>query len=174
MESARYARKRRRVHKSCEAYSLTTFFVCTRWTHDDYRLRDGSETQANRFKVTKGGSMDTELYYLRSANRAGALPLDRSWYIGFRVVMTTEPLLSMTASTVERVQPKEEGRKEEEGQLSETGFARPLRYVNTMSLVRPPYSVRGERSRVVALSITPLLFFSFLLCLFISPFSFVC
>lgn len=39
------------------------------------------------FKVTRGGSHSTDLYYLRSANRLGTLPEDETWYIGFRVVM---------------------------------------------------------------------------------------
>jgi len=43
------------------------------------------------FRVTRGGSHSTELYYLRSANRAGALPDDRSWLIGFRVVQGAIP-----------------------------------------------------------------------------------
>jgi len=37
------------------------------------------------FRVARGGSHSTQLYYLRTANRAGALPDDRNWYIGFRV-----------------------------------------------------------------------------------------
>ncbi|MBM3238432.1 glycoside hydrolase [Candidatus Poribacteria bacterium] len=48
------------------------------------------------FKVTRGGSHGTEIYYLRSANRMGTLPEDSSWMIGFRVVLgelpKTEPL----------------------------------------------------------------------------------
>jgi len=48
------------------------------------------------FKVTRGGSHSTELQYLRSANRLGALPEDKSWLIGFRVVIgelpKTEPV----------------------------------------------------------------------------------
>jgi hypothetical protein len=48
------------------------------------------------FRATRGGSHSTKLEYLRSANRAGALPEDRSWLIGFRVVLgelpTTKPL----------------------------------------------------------------------------------
>src|SRR5262249_42447235 len=31
------------------------------------------------FRVTRGGSHSTLLYYLRSANRSGALPEDRHW-----------------------------------------------------------------------------------------------
>ncbi len=39
------------------------------------------------FRVTRGGSHNTEPIYLRSANRSGTLPTDRSWMIGFRVVL---------------------------------------------------------------------------------------
>lgn len=41
---------------------------------------------AGDFRVTRGGSHSTTLEYLRSANRSGTLPQDRSWLIGFRVV----------------------------------------------------------------------------------------
>jgi len=43
------------------------------------------------FRVTRGGSHSTELYYLRSANRMGTLPEDKNWYIGFRVVLGEFP-----------------------------------------------------------------------------------
>ena len=43
------------------------------------------------FRVTRGGSHSTEVYYLRSACRMGALPEDCSWLIGFRVVMGEMP-----------------------------------------------------------------------------------
>jgi len=43
------------------------------------------------FRVTRGGSHSTEIYYLRSANRMAALPDDRSWLIGFRVVIGDMP-----------------------------------------------------------------------------------
>ena len=48
------------------------------------------------FKVTRGGSHSRRPYYLRSANRQAAIPEDRSWLIGFRIVLgpapTTRPL----------------------------------------------------------------------------------
>ncbi len=51
---------------------------------------------SGNFKVTRGGSHSTELYYLRSANRMATLPENRNWLIGFRVVLgampETEPL----------------------------------------------------------------------------------
>jgi len=43
------------------------------------------------FRVTRGGSHSTELFYLRSANRSGTLPGDASWLIGFRVVLGERP-----------------------------------------------------------------------------------
>ena len=43
------------------------------------------------FRVTRGGSHSTELYYLRSANRSGALPEAQSWMIGFRVALGPQP-----------------------------------------------------------------------------------
>ncbi|MHC4863245.1 MAG: formylglycine-generating enzyme family protein [Planctomycetota bacterium] len=46
---------------------------------------------AGDFKVTRGGSHSTQLYYLRSANRLGTVPEERSWLIGFRVVLGQMP-----------------------------------------------------------------------------------
>jgi len=42
-------------------------------------------------KVTRGGSHSTVSFYLRSENRSGTLPEDKSWYIGFRVVAANAP-----------------------------------------------------------------------------------
>lgn len=42
-------------------------------------------------RVTRGGSHSVELAYLRSANRSGALPEDKHWLIGFRVVQAEMP-----------------------------------------------------------------------------------
>jgi formylglycine-generating enzyme required for sulfatase activity len=43
------------------------------------------------FKVTRGGSHATFAYYLRSANRMGALADDKTWLIGFRAVLGQLP-----------------------------------------------------------------------------------
>ncbi|MBN2309363.1 MAG: SUMF1/EgtB/PvdO family nonheme iron enzyme [Candidatus Hydrogenedentes bacterium] len=43
------------------------------------------------FRVTRGGSHSTEVFYLRSAARMGTVPEDRSWLIGFRVVLGEPP-----------------------------------------------------------------------------------
>ena len=44
----------------------------------------GAETGS--YRVTRGGSHSTTSEYLRSSNRLGTLPEDKSWLIGFRVV----------------------------------------------------------------------------------------
>jgi formylglycine-generating enzyme required for sulfatase activity len=43
------------------------------------------------FRVTRGGSHGAYRYFLRSANRMGTLPEDKSWVIGFRVVIGEMP-----------------------------------------------------------------------------------
>jgi len=43
------------------------------------------------FRVTRGGSHSTTAAFLRSANRSGTLPEDKSWLIGFRVVQGEMP-----------------------------------------------------------------------------------
>jgi formylglycine-generating enzyme required for sulfatase activity len=67
------------------------------WVHDWYGPYTG-EPQTDPvgyadgdFRVTRGGSHSTLPAYLRSGNRSGTLPGDRSWMIGFRVVMGERP-----------------------------------------------------------------------------------
>ncbi len=72
------------------------------WCHDWYGpYARGDQTDPvgradGDFRVTRGGAHSTTPHYLRSANRMGTLPDDRSWVIGFRVVRaempTTKPL----------------------------------------------------------------------------------
>ncbi len=55
------------------------------------------------FRVSRGGSHNTELRYLRSANRQGTLPEDKHWLIGFRVVIGKRPSTApLRRRTVER------------------------------------------------------------------------
>ncbi|MFH1743391.1 MAG: SUMF1/EgtB/PvdO family nonheme iron enzyme [bacterium] len=72
------------------------------WCHDWYGpyeaddLVDPIGRVDGLFRVTRGGSHSTELYYLRSANRMANIPEDKHWLIGFRVALgalpDTEPL----------------------------------------------------------------------------------
>lgn len=67
------------------------------WSYDWHgpyeagRQRDPVGRIEGDFRVTRGGSHSTELYYLRCANRMGTLPDDKSWYIGFRPVVGEMP-----------------------------------------------------------------------------------
>ena len=82
------------------------------WCYDWYGLYqpemevDPVGRKEGDFKVTRGGSHSTEIYYLRSANRMGTLPEDKHWLIGFRVVMgelpKTQPLPVLEAKEWQR------------------------------------------------------------------------
>ncbi len=67
------------------------------WCHDWYGPYDAADRvdpvgrADGTFRVTRGGSHSTELYYLRSANRSGNVPEDKHWLIGFRVVLAEMP-----------------------------------------------------------------------------------
>ncbi len=67
------------------------------WCLDWYGpYRSGSQVDpvgfaSGDFRVTRGGSVGTDIYYLRSANRLGTLPEDRHPLIGFRVVLGELP-----------------------------------------------------------------------------------
>ncbi|MBD3184863.1 SUMF1/EgtB/PvdO family nonheme iron enzyme [Candidatus Poribacteria bacterium] len=67
------------------------------WCHDWYgRYIDNEQTDpvgmiSGTMKVTRGGSHNTTPEFLRSANRLGTLPEDKSWLIGFRVVLGEMP-----------------------------------------------------------------------------------
>ncbi len=62
------------------------------WCQDWYGLYESDlqidpiGRESGLYRVTRGGSHSTLLCYLRSANRMGAVPEDKHWYIGFRVL----------------------------------------------------------------------------------------
>ncbi len=63
------------------------------WCYDWYGPYESSDQTdpvgriVSDFKVTRGGSHGTNLYFLRSANRLGTLPENRQWLIGLRVIV---------------------------------------------------------------------------------------
>lgn len=61
---------------------------CQDWygPYEAHPQTDPSGRESGLYRVTRGGSHSTLLCYLRSANRMGAVPEDKHWYIGFRVV----------------------------------------------------------------------------------------
>jgi len=69
---------------------------CQDWygTYEQQSQIDPVGRESGLYRVTRGGSHSTLLCYLRSANRMGALPKDKHWYIGFRVVCGELPKTS--------------------------------------------------------------------------------
>ncbi|XP_065187039.1 uncharacterized protein LOC135817730 isoform X2 [Sycon ciliatum] len=70
------------MHGNVEEWTMSWYGTYTRLNETDPMGPPSGE-----FKVSRGGSHSTILYYLRSANRMGTVPEDKSWYIGMRVVM---------------------------------------------------------------------------------------
>ena len=72
------------------------------WCHDWYgpygeaAQRDPVGPADGLFRVTRGGSHNTDVEFLRSANRLGTVPEDRHWLIGFRVVQGELPATQPT------------------------------------------------------------------------------
>jgi len=67
------------------------------WCYDWYAPYESKDqidpvgSEDGLFRVTRGGSHSTPIYYLRSSNRLGTLPDDKSWLIGFRIVIGELP-----------------------------------------------------------------------------------
>lgn len=111
------------------------------------------------FKVTRGGSHSTESYYLRTANRLGALPEDRLWTTGFRVVADlghsggddgrgTAAAGEDAAAPASPASPAVNKPKEAPSStVVNTGgwsrdpiFLPPLSYMNVGSAIKPPFN----------------------------------
>ena len=90
-------------------------------------------SKEGQYRVTRGGSHSTLLTYLRSANRMGALPEDKHWYIGFRVVCGELPE-SVTYSPEPKVagwgQHVKQNTPERPKIPAEPYFAEPIPFVN--------------------------------------------
>ena len=109
------------------------------------------------FRVTRGGSHSTELYYLRSANRSGAHPDERSWYVGFRPVIGPMPVPSkhiyagampLHQRNVISTPPKPAG-----SPSAEPRFAGPLPYVTVPpNTFGPPF---GEHNHDPGFAVCP-------------------
>ena len=86
------------------------------------------------FKVTRGGSHSSDIYYMRSANRLGAVPESRNWVTGFRVVLgelpATEPLAKVIQPHQRNVVPRERRLISKGPDPEKPYFRGPLRYVN--------------------------------------------
>jgi len=81
----------------CDMHGVVEEWCCD-WfgPYEPGEQADPVGRESGIFKVTRGGSHNTDVQFLRAANRLGTLPEDKHWLIGFRVVMGelpgTEPL----------------------------------------------------------------------------------
>ncbi len=83
------------------------------------------------FRVTRGGSHNTDRHHLRSAGRMGALPEDRHWLIGFRVVQAVAPTTPpRTAAPVPEVMSGVDPRPWSWQAPSGPWFAAPISFVH--------------------------------------------
>jgi formylglycine-generating enzyme required for sulfatase activity len=108
-----------------------------------------------QFKVTRGGSHSTEVYYLRSSNRMGTVPEARSWLIGFRVVMGdlpgTTPLPPTRPPLHQRGVRQEPGPREAAVDPAKPYFGGPTRYVRIPPESNGPiYSHHNHDPAIVA------------------------
>ena len=95
------------------------------------------------FRVTRGGSHGTYTYYLRSSNRLGALPVDKSWLIGFRVVLAP---VTGASSTVQEEPPfHQQDVQQRDPEAVKTApdpekpyFARPRTFIRIPAAARGP------------------------------------
>jgi hypothetical protein len=83
--------------------------------------------------VTRGGAHSTQVEFLRSANRLGALPEDRSRVIGFRVVLgelpKTDPLPSSDPPAFTKMVSQEKYDWQADRKGAEPFFKGPIRFI---------------------------------------------
>ena len=91
--------------------------------------------QQGFYRVTRGGSHNTQAYWLRSANRMGTVPEDKHWLIGIRLVIgdlpETRPLPALEAPPVQHGVIQRDRHDVKKGPSpDEPYFSGPRRYVN--------------------------------------------
>ena len=86
------------THGLVEEYCLDIYGPYTSSTNQT----DPVGYDSGAFRVTRGGSHNTELTFLRSANRSGMLPDDKNFLVGFRVVQAPYPKTKPAENNHER------------------------------------------------------------------------
>jgi sulfatase modifying factor 1 len=116
------------MHGNVEEWCLDTYGPYDAGTQTDPVGRDGGV-----MKVTRGGSHNTELVFLRSSNRLGTLPEDKHWNIGFRVVCaelpTAKPLPPVPPPLWAQAVNRAPARWQTATDAAQPYFAPPRRYV---------------------------------------------
>lgn len=113
--------------------------------------------------MTRGGSHSTEIYFLRSANRAGAVPADRSWFIGLRLVADAVAAAPKpTTATVGGVRSPAQAPKVSSASAASAGsplprvsattpfFLPPLQYVRVFTAEKIPFTEHNHDPALAA------------------------
>lgn len=83
------------------------------------------------FKVTRGGSHNTDVYYLRSAKRHAAVPEEKSCFIGFRVVQAEEVKTERYINKTEKQWQRDVSRQKNNPHIIDVPlFFGPINYIN--------------------------------------------
>ncbi|MHC4645914.1 MAG: SUMF1/EgtB/PvdO family nonheme iron enzyme [Planctomycetota bacterium] len=119
------------------------------------RQKDPVGHSAGNFRVTRGGSHGSRIYYLRSANRMGNVPDARNWVTGFRVVLAqtpqTEPLPAPVETHQRDVVQRNRGKVTKGPDPEAPYFKGPRRFVNIPShLYGPVFASHNHGPAVVA------------------------
>lgn len=106
---------------------------CSDWygSYPDDPEKNPAGPDAGIFRVSRGGSHHTPITYLRSANRSGTLPGDRSAVIGFRVVCGKETRNFRPADQADADWSREVNQQPDTSEtVTKPVFLEPLPYVN--------------------------------------------
>jgi len=95
--------------------------------------------ESGEFRVTRGGSHSTLVRYLQSANRMAAIPQDRHWLLGFRVVMGPIPQSTALAQPEPKLCFQKVSQKKYDWpvkvDMSKPYFSGPVEYVHKPEIV---------------------------------------
>jgi formylglycine-generating enzyme required for sulfatase activity len=111
--------------------------------------------ESGNFRVTRGGSHGSKVYFLRSANRMGALPAARNWMTGFQVVLgempETKPLKVLPRPHQRNVVQRSRGDVMKGPDPDKPYFKGPRKYVRIPShLYGPVFASHNHGPGVVA------------------------
>ena len=132
------------------------------WCNDWYGpYKNGKQNDpvgyaAGDFRVSRGGSHDTPVYYLRSGNRHGALPETRNWVMGLRVVLSelprTRPLpVPKPALHQQNVEQRDRELVSKDPSPQTPYFRGPLRFVNIpKEQIGPVFAAHNHGPGIVA------------------------
>lgn len=112
------------------------------WCLDLYRFRP--DMPATEFRVTRGGSHNTPVRFLRSANRSASIPSDRSVLTGFRIVEAPDPEIIIT----QQAATDRPGRPKRWRRIRKAVFMDPVPYVTAPSDSLTPFYAHNHQPAV--------------------------